>query len=214
MNSEHIDEKPSNKGAEPNTIKDIVKGLVVLIAIVAIVAIALIWIINMAGPGLASIFSTFSSMDAAIVVALITGTISIVTVVAGAIINNALSYKQKKNEYLRKQQEAPYEKLVDIFFDIHVKQKQGSPYTEKELLDLMNEFNKKLTLWGSSKAIKLWGEWRISSTKTPNDPNAVLFGMEKVVLQIRRDLGQKKGLQNGDILRLIVNDIDNYLPNK
>ena len=36
----------------------------------------------------------------------------------------------------------------------------------------------------------------------------LLFAMEKVLIQLRIDMGQKKGLKEGDILRMFINDID------
>ena len=76
------------------------------------------------------------------------------------------------------------------------------------MLDDMMSFNQGLTLWGSSKAIKKWDEWRALSGKTPADPYALLHGMEIVLIQLRKDMGEKRGLKQGDLLKLFINDYD------
>lgn len=134
-----------------------------------------------------------------------------VTYVSGSIANNIM----KRNEYLRAHREKPYMQLISMFYDFQAQAKTGKQFTQEELIDLFNQFTKELTLWGSSKAIKAWGNWRVASSKGLNNPNDLLFGMEKVLVQLRKDMGLKHGIAEGDLLRLIVNDIDDYIgPNK
>lgn len=68
------------------SVGSILKGLAVLVCVVAIIVFALVFLINNVSGGLVTFFHSLSSLDAAIVVALITGTVSIFTVVCGAII--------------------------------------------------------------------------------------------------------------------------------
>ena len=189
----------------------IIKGLITLAAVIALFAFAFIVIFNFVGDSLASAFSALSNLDVAIVVAMITGTVSIVTVVVGGIINNRISYMQKKEEYLRQHREAPYQKLIAIFYDLMLASKKGEDIPEAELLERMNAFNQELTLWGSPKAIQLWSEWRLSSVDGTPDATNTLFKMEKVLIQLRKDMGQKRGLKEGDLLKLSINDVDTAL---
>ena len=189
----------------------IVKGLLVLLVIVLVVVGGIAVLISLAGPGVAAFFSSISTLDSAIVVTLITATVSMVTYVSGSIANNIM----KCNEYLRAHREKPYMQLISMFYDFQAQAKTGKQFTQEELIDLFNQFTKELTLWGSSKAIKAWGNWRVASSKGLNNPNDLLFGMEKVLVQLRKDMGLKHGIAEGDLLRLIVNDIDDYIgPNK
>lgn len=189
----------------------IIKGLLVLLVIVLIVVGGISVLISLAGPGVAAFFSSISTLDSAIVVTLITATVSMVTYVSGNIANNIM----KRNEYLRAHREKPYMQLISMFYDFQAQAKTGKQFTQGELIDLFNQFTKELTLWGSSKAIKAWGNWRVASSKGPNNPNDLLFGMEKVLVQLRKDMGLKRGIAEGDLLRLTVNDIDDYIgPNK
>ena len=77
--------------------------------------------------------------------------------------------------------------------------------------DIAN-FSQALTLWGSSRVIKKWIEFReLSQDKTLAMQN--LFLLEDIVFEIRKDMGQKKkGLKQGDLLSFFVNDIKNHLP--
>lgn len=86
--------------------------------------------------------------------------------------------------------------------------KRGNEYSQDAILKDMREFNQGLTLWGSSKAIRKWDEWRLVSAKQLSDPYAVLHGMEKVLMQLRKDMGEKHKLGQGDLLKLFVNDYD------
>lgn len=186
----------------------IFKGLLTLACVIAIIVIALSFLINNASGGFISFFDRLSSLDAAIVVALITGSVSILTVVCGAIINNVLSNKYRKQEYLRERREKPYMQLVAIFYKMLESTKSGNEYSRDAILRDMMEFNQGLTLWGSSKAIQKWDEWRHAGTKQLDDPYAVLHGMEEVLMQLRKDMGEKHELNQGDLLKLFVNDYD------
>ena len=82
---------------------------------------------------------------------------------------------------------------------------------DDELEKILMQFNKELTLWGSSKAIQAWGNWRRCSSSGSVDPLQNLFGMEKVMVQLRKDMGMRRGIRKGDLLRLMVSDIDSFL---
>jgi hypothetical protein len=185
----------------------IIKGLLVLLVTVLIVVGGIAALISFAGPGVAAFFSSLSSLDSAIVVSLITATISIVTYVFGNVAGNIM----KRNEYLRMHREKPYMQLISMFYDLQTQKKMGKKFTQEELVNLLNQFTKELTLWGSSKAIKVWGNWRIASSRGLDDPKDLLFGMEKDLIQLRKDMGLKRGIAEGDLLRLTVNDIDDYI---
>lgn len=196
-----------NEKAESAQAWATIKGLLVLVFIVFIVVGGVALLIDLAGPGVAAFFTSLSTLDSAIVVALITATVSIVSFVSGNIVSNVM----KRNEYLRKHREEPYMQLISMFYDFQSQAKTGKKFTQEELLNLFNQFTKELTLWGSSKAIKAWGNWRVASSRGLNDPKELLFGMEKVLIQLRKDMGLKRGIAEGDLLRLTVNDIDDYL---
>lgn len=206
-----------NESAQINNLKNgktkstqawaIIKGLLVLVIVVFIIMCGVAALINLAGPGVAVFFSSLSTLDSAIVVSLITAMVSIVTYVSGNVASNVM----KRNEYLRKQREEPYMQIISLFYDFIARTKTDKKLTQKETVDLIDQFTKKLTLWGSSKAIKAWGNWRVATARDLNEPKDIYFGMERVIIQLRKDMGLKGGIAEGDLLRLIINDIDDHI---
>lgn len=196
---------PSNSQA---SLTAVLKGLFALLAVAAIVVGAIALLGGLLGPGIANFLSTLSTLDSAIVVAFISGTISILIFAVKSIVDGIM----KKNEYLRMHRERPYLQLISMFYDLSAQTKAGKEFTTEELIERFNQFTKELVLWGSAKAIQEWGNWRVATSNGKPDPNVLLFGMEKVLNQLRKDMGLKRGIKQGDLLRLTVNDIDQYLP--
>lgn len=87
----------------------IAKGLVALLGLVLVVAVGLGLFVRVAGGTLTSFLASMGSLDTAIIVALITGAISIITVICGGVASNA----QRKNFYLRQHRE---QKLVEMVY--------------------------------------------------------------------------------------------------
>ena len=84
--------------AEKKTgIRDIILGLIVIIILLAAAGGVLYLLVTRLGPLLTSFFTSLSSLDSAVIVALITGMISIISFVGG----NLVSSLMKKKEYLR-----------------------------------------------------------------------------------------------------------------
>ena len=199
------------KDSQKQSIGAVVKGLFVLAALAVICIVAFSATINFVSGSIAALLSTLSTLDVAIVVALITGCVSIVTVIGGGIANNYLAYRQRNSEYLREHRAQAYEKLIEIVYKMLMKSKKKEQYSADEMLSDMNDFNQSLTLWGSSKAIRLWDEWRLATVGKQPSASELLFAMEKVLIQLRRDMGQGRGLKRGDLLKLFINDVDTLL---
>ncbi len=76
--------------------KELLKGLIALLFLVAIGIGMIAGAAIFAGPGIVSFLSSFSTLDTGVIVALIAGSVSIITFVGGSILNN----RMKRNEYL------------------------------------------------------------------------------------------------------------------
>ena len=188
--------------------KEVAQGLLILTLLIIFAGIALVYVI---GPMMLGFFSSLSTLDSAIIVALITATVSIISYVSGSIVNSVM----RRNEYFRSHREKPYMSLISLFYDFQSQTMTKHEFTQEELANKYYEFTKELTLWGSSKSIKAWGNWRTESAKHNLNPQELLFEMEKVLIQLRKDMGLKRGFKEGALLRLTINDIDDYLqPNK
>lgn len=183
-------------------------GFLLLAIIVLFVVWALAALYRMLSGWISDFIKVLPTMDAAIVVSLITACVSIFTVVGGAILKEYLSYRYKKLEFLRDRREKPYRKLIEINFKMLQKTNSGEEYSPEEMMNDFYEFGQELTLWGSAKAIKLWDDWRLAPNKRKADGRELLLLMEKIIIQLRKDLGQGGRLSEGDILKLYINDFD------
>lgn len=193
--------------------KETVKGLLIIVVVILVLALAIRWSIAGVLEIAIEVLSALSSMDVAVVVALVTGCVSIVTVVLGSILSSYLSYKQREQEYLRQHREVAYQQLVSTFVKVVKSPKVKEEYSQTEMLDDFYDFTEKLMLWGSADAIKLWAEWRIHAGRNPSARDLML-GQEKIIMQLRKDMGQKKKPNQGDILKLLINDVDENVLNK
>lgn len=191
------------KATTGQTILGFVYLLFFLAAIVGLIYFSLVKL----GPAFSVFFSSLSSLDSAIIVALITGAVSAVSFLGNTIVNSIM----KKNEYIRVHREEPYMRLISLVYDFQAAASKGKTMADDELAEILTQFNKELTLWGSSKAIQAWGSWRTASSTESVEPLQNLFRMEQVMVQLRKDMGMRRGLRKGDLLRLMVNDIDSVL---
>ena len=187
-------------------------GLILLIAIVIVAFLVAKWIFGILGNGIVRVINYVenfvSTSDQVIVVAMITGAVSITGVVISSIVAKVVDYKYNVKKYLYDKREEPYKQFVEMIYKImeDTKRKDGSKMTEEEMTQMVSEFSKGLTLWGSNRVVKKWLKYRKSSIK--GDANT-LWEMEDIIYEIRKDVGLGRRLKKGDMLSFFVNDIEN-----
>lgn len=192
-----------------SSIKDIILGLLIL----AIIGYVIVWLLGLFIGYVGSFVNRLSNMDAVVIVALITGSVSILGVVISSIVSKIIEYRQNTKRYLYEKKEKPYSEFIEMVYKMQKNVKENKEYNEKEMLDDIFSFSKKLTLWGSSKVIRKWLAFRKISQEQNDNPTDNLFILEEIIFEIRKDMGQKKNsLKQGDILAFFVNDIKDYLP--
>ena len=184
-------------------------GLLLLLFLVAILGAIICWFlqatkssITVAAEWLASLAS---KLDAVIIVALITGCVSIVGVLISSIIAKRIDYKRSRQEYLAKKREEPYGQFVDMVYKIQQNSKKTNSYTEAQMLADLSVFSKQITLWGSSKVVKKWVQFRENSAN-PELARKNLLVLEDIMNEMRKDLGLRKA-KKGNLLAFFVNDI-------
>lgn len=195
----------NNSFAEKYPKLNMLIGLLILIILGGLVILMLIAV----GKGVGSLIGKLVKMDAVVVVALITGGVSITGVVLSSIVGKSLEYKKARNEYLAQKREEPYGQFVDVVYKVQQNTKNPGSYTEKEMIEDISKFSKQITLWGSPKVAKSWKEFRYNGAKPDGSYNN-LFVMESIMNEMRKDLGVKK-LKKGELLSFFVNDIDDYV---
>lgn len=146
-----------------------------------------------------------TKLDAVIIVALITGAVSIVGVIISSIIAKIIDYKKSRQEYLAQKRESPYGQFVSMVYKIQENSKNKGCYTESQMLEDLSKFSKEITLWGSPSVVKKWVQFRENGAK-PDAGIDNLFIMEEIMNEMRRDLGLKK-VPKGNLLAFFINDI-------
>lgn len=195
-----------------NDSKNIIIGCISLIVILIVGLCVLKVIIQYVQELFLLITHLTSNVDAVIIVALITGSLSVLGVVISSVFSKVIEYRQNTKRYLYSKKEKPYSELIEMVYKMQGNIKNTQEYSETEMMKDMLNFSKNLTLWGSNRVIKKWLEFRKIGQKSDEDPTQNLLILEEIIFEIRKDMGQKKrGLKQGDILAFFVNDINEYL---
>ncbi len=151
----------------------------------------------------------FSTTDKVIVVAMITGTLSIIGVVISSIVSKVVEYRFNVKKFLYDKREAPYEQFIEMIYKIMENEKKPpeEQLSENDISKLVSEFSQGLTLWGSNKVAKKWISYRKKAFSEPGS-SKYIFLLEDIIFEMRKDVGIKRGLRKGDILSFFINDID------
>lgn len=149
-----------------------------------------------------------STVDAVIIVALVTGVSSLFTL----FISKRLEFKNKRRDYLSQKREEAYAGFVSMVYKVMDNARKPGSYSEEQIIKDMQKFSETITLWGSNSVAKKWIEFRTSGVKdAANGKN--LFLLEDIMNSMRKDLGLKK-TKKGGLLGLFVNDVDLLLKRK
>lgn len=149
-----------------------------------------------------------SSLDAVVLVALITGSITLLNSFYSRYSDN----KNKRREYLSAKREEPYSDFIKLVYKITESSKGGFVYDDKEMTKDISDFNSKLTLWGSPRVVNKWNTFRINSLENRKnfDSKNLLVAMEEVMNEMRKDLGVKS-VKTGELLSFFINDVENLI---
>ena len=158
-----------------------------------------LWKILSAAANWLEAFDTTS--DKIVVVALITGIASFISLIVTKIIDQ----HQKRREYLDQKREKPYREFIDMIYKIQQNSKNGNKYTNEEMIKDLMVFSKEITLWGSSSVIKKWVKFRENGMKENSGYENLLL-TEDIMNAMRKDLGLRK-VKKGNLLAFFINDI-------
>lgn len=192
-----------------NGIKDIITGIITLFILVVIVY----YVFRLLGIGILKVIkgivTQVSKLDAVVIVALITGMVSILSVIISSVISKIIDFRKNRNEYLAQKREEPYGEFVDMIYKIQQNSINENSYTEEMMIEDLSRFSKKITLWGSHKVVKKWVEFRKNGSN-PEAKISNLFVLEQIMNEMRKDLGLRK-MKKGELLAFFVNDIDDVV---
>ena len=191
-------------------------GLILLLILLALGILLIFFAVKYIGIGISTFVNWLkdisSKLDAVVIVALITGTVSIIGVVISSVIAKRIEYKKQRQAYLAQKREKSYGAFVEMVYKIQVNTKNPGSYTEKDMINDILSFSQELTLWGSKNVADKWVKFRLNGANPENAQNN-LFLLEEIMNDMRKDLGIKK-VKKGNLLSFFVNDINTVLRKK
>ena len=180
-------------------------GLILLLILLATAVWILQYIGNQAKDFLNWLLTTVSKLDAVVIVALITGMVSIVGVVISSIVAKFIEYRKNRQNYLAQKREIPYGEFVDMIYKVQGTIKNKKSYTQEEMIADISKFSKQLTLWGSHRVVNKWVKFRENGTD-PESAKKNLLLMEDIMNEMRHDLGLRR-VKQGKLLAFFINDM-------
>lgn len=146
-----------------------------------------------------------SKLDAVVIVALITGTVSLIGVILSSVVAKFIDYKKSREDYLAQKREKSYSAFIEMVYKIQKNSKKPGTYTEEAMIKDMLSFSEELTLWGSKKVADKWVKFRLNGAN-PESAKNNLFLLESIMNEMRHDMGVKR-VKKGNLLSFFVNDI-------
>lgn len=199
----------SRSFAERHPKLNLVLGVIILLALAGLAGYVAFEIIYYIGFGLYKAISLLSSiaskLDAVVIVALITGAVSIIGVIISSVISKSIDYKKARREYLAQKREAPYGEFIEMIYKLQQSSKEGHKYPQKDMIKDLTSFSKQITLWGSPAVVNNWVKFKENAMKQTNGIENLLL-TEKIMNAMRKDLGLKK-VKKGNLLAFFINDI-------
>jgi hypothetical protein len=158
------------------------------------------------------IFNWYGSLSEGLKTGII-ATIPIISVaVLGYFANKSLETKRSVEQAMRPRKLELYDEFLKFIMRIFGNELAVKKPSDDEMMKFFATKTPELITFASNSVIEKWGKLRIglSGEKTKNEQK--MFMVEDLFRAIRLDLGHnRRGFHKGDILRLFINDIDDYL---
>lgn len=201
-NQEHTSsEKFSDRYPRTNAFIGLVMIVLMGYGIIAVIRNA----VEVIGKSLLWLVETVSSLDVVIIVALISGMVSIVGIVVSSIVAKTLEYKRARREYLTQKREVAYAEFIDMIYKLQQSSKPGKAYPQNEMVEDILRFSKQITLWGSSRVVNNWVKFK-EIAAGGNEGIENLLITEQLMNDMRKDLGLSR-VKKGNLLAFFINDI-------
>ncbi len=187
--------------------------------LIIILSIVVILIIGFAVfKGVFFLFKYLDSLQKEVAASIIAGS---TTIIVSVISITLAKYKENKRSIefeIRGKKIPVYVEFINFIMKILSQDKiGGKKMNEESITKFFMEFTEKLLIWGSDEVIKNYTRYKAKMLSTSTEKNekgdvSSLFILEELLLAIRKDTGHKnKNMKTGDILRLFINDIDEYI---
>lgn len=162
---------------------------------------------------LRAVLRTITSLDTGVATALVTAATTVLVAIVTTFFGRYLERRQAAERAQQERRIPVYEDFIKgllQLFGATVAPAQRTEMTEDRVMAVLGEFTEKVMVWGSDEVLRAWVDYRYSAMQGPSDddPQAVLYSLEDLLLAFRKDLGlSNKRLKRADLLKLWVNDL-------
>ncbi len=135
------------------------------------------------------------------------GIIGILGVVIAGIISHYQTKKREINSRHFSEKRECYQEIINLMFEMLFANYLGKEELEDaELAKRIIPFKKNLMVWGSADSINAFHSY-LDKCGKPQNNNELFAGVEKLLREIRKDLGHDdKNLKDFSLIRLVLND--------
>jgi hypothetical protein len=149
-------------------------------------------------------------LDPKVAAAIVAASATVLVSVFSVLVSKFLEQRAKITQEIRDKKIPVYEELINFVFKIVRSIKKDNQLEEGEVEDFMFNFTQQVIVWGSDSVLQAFYNFRHNGDS--GDGRQVALRMEELLLAIRKDLGHNnKGLSQGKILGLFLNDFDKYM---
>lgn len=167
-----------------------------------------VWVLVWAGM---KVLGVFSGLNPTLGVSLITASTTVIVSTFTVMAGRYFERKKEREALYRDRKTAIYDEFLVVLFRLLLEAKEeerASQEANPDVVKFLREHHRKLILWTGPKGLKAYSEWyRLLQTRATSAQ--AILKMEKFFLALRTDLGHSnRGLKDGDVLRLLLNDTD------
>jgi hypothetical protein len=156
-------------------------------------------------------------LQSGVAAAVVTASATLLISVTSLIYSKRWEQRRLIEQAQREQKLPVYDEFIGFWFRATFFHDSDASPTEAEWKSFVGDSAQKLSLWASEDVIHAYNRFRqvagvVSADQLESNPGPLL-AFEQMLFAIRRDLGhENKGLSAADLLRLYINDIDDFMP--
>lgn len=179
--------------------------------VVALSFVVLLILVLLTVAGAYFLMQWFSTLQREVATAIITGFGAVVISIVSVLLSKHYERKRSIEEAQRAKKAEIYEDLLKfVFSHVFASKFPDQVPSEVDGMNFFNTFTQRAIVWGSDDVLKQYARWKFSMNNP--DQNSLVFEMEKLFFEIRKDMGHKNaGLRRGDILKIFTPDIEEHL---
>jgi len=183
-----------------------IQNLFNLLLIIGVATLAIFVVYKLAKLGI----SAYSDLDKSVQATAFTAIALVLVAIVTYFANKTIETKKSVEQTIRPKKLELYQGFFDFLLRVLGNEKVITKPTEKEMMEFFIVSNPQLIAFASNSAIEKWGKLRLSMASEDGVKN--LFLLEDLLKEMRKDLGHSAtGFHKGDILRLFINDVDDYI---